>query len=176
MHRGAHLSRRARGSLGRHTGTGRYAALLTLVTVAIGLLGGVVGCTAPGAVAVAVTLPTGAASPSCQSLSGLWPSTVGSLKPRPVSVDSPAARAWGDPAIVAVCGYEPPGPSTLECVAVDGVDWIVQRRSDGVQFTTYGRLPAMDVLVPAAYAPEPLLLPAFSAAARSLPETGRHCQ
>ena len=93
-----------------------------------------------------------------------------------MSVDSPAARAWGDPAIVAVCGYEPPGPSTLECVAVDGVDWIVQRRSDGVQFTTYGRSPAMDVLVPAAYAPEPLQLPAFSAAARSLPETGRHCQ
>ena len=173
MHRGAHLSRRARGSLGRHTGTGRYAALLTL---AVPLLGAAVGCSNPGAAPVAVTLPTGAASPSCQSLSGLWPSTVGSLKPRPVSVDSPAARAWGDPAVVAICGYEPPGPSTLECVAVDGVDWIIQRRSDGVQFTTYGRSPAMDVLIPAAYAPEPLLLPAFSAAARSLPETGRHCQ
>lgn len=173
MHCGAHLSRRARGSLGRHTGTGRYAALLT---VAVGLLGAVVGCSSQGAAPVAVTLPTGAADPACQALKGLWPSAVGSLKPRQVSVDSPAARAWGDPAVVAICGYEPPGPSTLECVAVDGVDWLIRRRSDGVQFTTYGRSPAMDVLIPAAYAPEPLLLPAFSAAARSLPDTGRHCQ
>ena len=95
---------------------------------------------------------------------------------RAVSVQSPAARAWGNPAVIAICGYDAPAPSTLECLSVDGVDWLVQRRSDGVQFTTYGRSPAMDVLVPAAYAPEPLLLPAFGAAARSLPETGRHCQ
>ncbi len=93
-----------------------------------------------------------------------------------MSVESAAARAWGEPAIVAICGYPAAAPSTVECLAVDGVDWLIQRRSDGVQFTTYGRSPAMDVLVPAAYSPEPLLLPAFGPAARSLPETGRRCQ
>ena len=76
---------------------------------------------------------------------------------------------------MAICGYPPPAPSTLECLAVDGVDWLIQPRSDGVQFTTYGRSPAMDVLVPDRYAPQPLLLPAFTAAARSLPPTGRQC-
>ncbi len=41
---------------------------------------------------------------------------------------SPSARAWGDPAIIAICGYAAPPPSTLECIAVDGVDWVVQPR------------------------------------------------
>ena len=123
-----------------------------------------------------VALPAGADSAPSQALTALWPSLVSSQPARAVSVQSPAARAWGNPAVIAICGYDAPAPSTLECLSVDGVDWLVQRRSDGVQFTTYGRSPAMDVLVPAAYAPEPLLLPAFGAAARSLPETGRHCQ
>jgi hypothetical protein len=139
-------------------------------------VGGGVGCSDPAPAPVAVALPSGASGAPCQALAGVWPRQVGSLTARAVGVQSPAARAWGDPAIVAICGYDPPAPSTLECVSVDGVDWLVQRRSDGVQFTTYGRTPAMDVLVPAVYAPEPLLLPAFGAAARTLPETGRHCQ
>jgi hypothetical protein len=127
------------------------------------------------AAAVAVTLPEGAADPACAALAETWPHDVSGRQPRPLTVDSPAARAWGDPPIVAICGYPPPGPSTLECLAVDGVDWLIQRRSDGVQFTTYGRAPALDVLIPAAYAPEPLLLPAFGPAARALPQTGSHC-
>ena len=137
---------------------------------------GVVACSDPATAAVPLALPAGASSAPCQALEPWWPSQVGSLTARAVSVQSPAARAWGDPAIVAICGYDPPAPSTLECVSVDGVDWLVQARSDGVQFTTYGRAPAMDVLIPARYAPQPLLLPAFGAAARTLPETGRHCQ
>ncbi len=130
------------------------------------------GCGAHG---ISVTLPDEAGSPACQSLTGLWPSTVGGFPARTVEPDSPAARAWGDPAIIAICGYPPPPPSTLECLSVNGVDWVVQPRSNGVQFTTYGRSPALDVLVPSAYAPEPLLLPAFSTVGAALPTTGRAC-
>lgn len=125
--------------------------------------------------AVPVVLPERAADPACAALAGLWPPAISGRNPRALTVDSPAARAWGDPPIVAICGYPPPPPSTLECLAVDGVDWLIQRRSDGVQFTTYGRSPALDVLIPAAYAPEPMMLPAFGSVARALPETGRHC-
>jgi hypothetical protein len=93
--------------------------------------------------------------------------------------DSPAhrdqARAWGDPAIIATCGWPALGPTTDECLEVDGVHWVVEQLSDGAKFTTYGRDPAIEVLVPAAYAPEPLLLPAFRAAARALPDNGRRC-
>ncbi len=164
--------------MGRHTGTARgaaphravgsrrYAALVAAATLlALG------ACSR----AVEVALPDAAGGPACQGLADRWPASVSGLSARPVSVDSAAARAWGDPAVVAICGYPAPGPSTLECLSVDGIDWLVQRRSNGVQFTTYGRSPALDVLVPSAYAPEPLLLPAFGDAARSLPQTGRHC-
>ncbi len=59
--------------------------------------------------------------------------------------------------------------------AVDGVDWVVRPLSDGSVATTYGRDPAIEVLAPAAYGPVPLLLPAFTAVASSLPANGRAC-
>jgi hypothetical protein len=45
-----------------------------------------------------------------------------------------------------------------------------------VRFTTYGRSPAIEILVPRAYQPEPLLLPAFGGAAAAIPQGARHCQ
>ena len=60
-------------------------------------------------------------------------------------------------------------------MVVDGVDWVVRELTDGTAATTFGREPAIEVLVPQEHGPVPLLLPAFAAAARSLPETGRHC-
>jgi len=44
-----------------------------------------------------------------------------------------------------------------------------------VRFTTYGRSPAIEILVPSTYKPEPLLLPAFDAAASAIPQGERHC-
>ena len=57
--------------------------------------------------------------------------------------------AWGSPASVLLrCGVEPPGPTTLRCVSVDEVDWIIDE-SDAprYRFTTYGRTPAVEVVV-----------------------------
>jgi hypothetical protein len=45
-----------------------------------------------------------------------------------------------------------------------------------VRFTTFGRTPAIEVLVPDAYTPEPLLLPAFTAAARAIPQGTHRCR
>ena len=67
------------------------------------------------------------------------------------------------------------GPTDKECLDVDGIYWVVEPLSDGVRFTTFGREPAIEVLVPDAYAPEPLLLPAFGPAAKALPTNGRKC-
>ena len=46
------------------------------------------------------------------------------------------------------CGVEPPGPTTLRCVSVDEVDWIIDE-SDAprYRFVTYGRTPAVEVVV-----------------------------
>ena len=113
------------------------------------------------------------AGSGCSSVA--WPSAVAGEKS--VATDPRSARtaAWGDPAVIASCGWPALGPTTSECLDVDGVYWVAERLSDGAKFTTYGRDPAIVVLVPKAYAPEPLLLPAFANAAKALPDTGRRC-
>lgn len=57
--------------------------------------------------------------------------------------------AWGNPASVLLrCGVEPLGPTTDRCVSVDGVDWVIDE-SDAPRylFTTFGRTPAVEVLI-----------------------------
>ena len=57
--------------------------------------------------------------------------------------------AWGTPASVLLrCGVEPLGPTTDRCVSVDGVDWVIDE-SDAPRylFTTFGRTPAVEVLI-----------------------------
>nr|WP_179423396.1 hypothetical protein [Pedococcus badiiscoriae] len=105
-----------------------------------------------------------------------WPTSVAGRALTATSPLSPRAAAWGDPAVIATCGWPALGPTDKECLDVDGVFWVVQPLSDGVKFTTFGRDPAIEVLVPDAYKPEPLLLPAFGPAARALPTNGRSCK
>jgi Protein of unknown function (DUF3515) len=148
----------------RHTATG----LLVLGVAGVALS----GCSD----AVEVTPPAHAAA--CEPATAKWPATVGGHARRGVDVtgDARDAAAWGDPAVIASCGWPALGPTERECLDVDGVYWVAEPLSDGVRFTTFGRDPAMEVLVPHAYRPEPLLLPAFGTAARSLPTNGRTCR
>ncbi len=104
-----------------------------------------------------------------------WPDRVHNEPSVDTSPASPAVHAWGDPAIIARCGVAALGPTTEQCIEVDGVDWVARRLSDGVAFTTFGRDPAIEVLVPHAYAPEPLVLPAFGPAAEALPRNALTC-
>ena len=107
-------------------------------------------------------------SPACQAVADHWPQTVGGLEQRVTAVQSPGVAAWGDPPIVARCGKEPPGPTTDPCIDVAGVDWVATELDDGTMFTTYGRDPAVEVLVPSAYDTAPLWLPAFDEAVRQV--------
>lgn len=61
--------------------------------------------------------------------------------------DAQATGAWGDPAsVLLACGVTPPGPSTLPCQTVSGVDWIIDDSdAPNYRFTTYGRTPAVEV-------------------------------
>lgn len=125
--------------------------------------------------AVDAVAPGDAGSALCTAASRAWPATVGRQKARAVSSRSPAVRAWGDPAIIARCGVVSPGPTTDECLSVDDIDWVAHQLSDGVRFTTYGRSPAIEVLVPRAYETPGGLLPAFTAAARAIPQGPHRC-
>lgn len=117
----------------------------------------------------------GSDSPACQAVAERWPGTVGRLEPRVVAVQTDGVAAWGDPPIVARCGKQPPGPTTDPCIDVDGVDWVATELDDGTMFTTYGRSPAVEVLVPAEYDTAPLWLPPFGDAVRQVEQTLGAC-
>ena len=136
------------------------------------ILGGLTACSS----SIDVATPADAGSAACRSAADHWPKTVGGQLLRTTSSSSDAVRAWGDPAIIARCGVAPLGPTTDQCLSVSGVDWVAHQLTDGVRFTTYGRSPAIEVLVPSAYKPEPLLLTAFGAAATVIPQGEHRCQ
>ena len=98
------------------------------------------------------------------------------MERRDTDPSSPAVAAWGDPAVVARCGVGAVGPTEVDCLEVDGVGWIPEELSDGTRFMSFGTEPAIEVLVPRAYAPEGLLLPVFGPAARALPRNGLSCR
>jgi hypothetical protein len=84
---------------------------------------------------------------SCADLVVLLPDTVADQAAR--ETDAQGTGAWGDPASVLLrCGVPPLGPTTDRCVSVDGIDWVIDE-SEAPQylFTTYGRTPAVEVLV-----------------------------
>ncbi|MGD8148398.1 DUF3515 family protein [Ornithinimicrobium sp. Y1694] len=113
-------------------------------------------------------------SPACQAVAERWPATVGRLQPRVTAVESSGVAAWGDPPIVARCGKQPPAPTTEQCIDINGVDWVATPLDDGgTMFTTYGRTPAIEVLVPANYDSHPLWLPPFGPAAEQLDQDRR---
>ncbi|GAA4874343.1 DUF3515 family protein [Serinicoccus chungangensis] len=115
-------------------------------------------------------------SAPCQEVARHWPSTIGPYEARVTAVQSEGVAAWGDPPIVARCGKTPPGPTTDPCIDVNGVDWVATRLDDGgTMFTTYGREPALEVLVPADYDSHPLLLPPLGEAAEAVPQTLGEC-
>jgi hypothetical protein len=126
--------------------------------------------------AVDVSVPPAGRDAACTAAAAHWPATVSGMGRRDTSPASPAVAAWGEPAVVARCGVAAPGPTDTECVEVDGVGWIPEPLSDGTRFTSFGTEPALEVLVPKVYAPEPLLLPAFAPAAAALPRNGLRCR
>jgi hypothetical protein len=88
-----------------------------------------------------------AANPLCAEISVRLPDVVDGNAIR--ETDAQATAAWGDPAVVLLtCGVAVPAPSTLRCVTISGVDWLVDDSDPDLGvFTTYGRDPAVQVAV-----------------------------
>ncbi len=143
------------------------------------LIGGVlatVGLTAGCSSAVkAVPFDGADANAACHEVAALWPTTVADQPLRVTAVDSDTVAAWGNPPIIARCGAPIIGPTQDQCLDVAGIDWVAVPLDDGVSFTTFGRDPAIEVLVSSAYASEALVMPAFARAAGSIPQTLGTC-
>ncbi|NNG40311.1 DUF3515 domain-containing protein [Flexivirga sp. ID2601S] len=142
-------------------------------TGAVGVTLALAACGGGGEKAVDAAPADQASNPLCTKVSQHWPATVSSEKQRKVTTDSPTVRAWGDPAIIARCGVTSPGPTTDKCVSADNIDWVATPLSDGTRYVTYGRSPAIELLVPTKYGGWPLA--AFSGAASQIPQGSHHC-
>ena len=144
---------------------------LTGALLALAAATGLTACSGPGSVDASPAAQAG--SSACTKASAQWPATVAQQKTRPTSAKSDTVRAWGDPAIIARCGVTSPGPTTDECFDVDGIDWVGHQLSDGFRFITYGRSPAIEVLIPEKY--QGWGVAAFTAAARTIPQSTHRC-
>jgi hypothetical protein len=114
------------------------------------------GCSAT----IPTTVATHATDPVCADVVLATPDELSGLARR--DTNAQATTAWGETgaAIVLRCGVEPLGPTTDRCVTVEAtdgtsVDWVVTQGdtdSDDVDatFVTYGRVPAVEITVPAA--------------------------
>ncbi|WP_136519470.1 MULTISPECIES: DUF3515 family protein [Cellulomonas] len=105
---------------------------------------------------VAVDAAPHATDPVCASVVLALPQQLSDALPR-LKTDAQATTAWGRPdaAVVLRCGVEPLGPTTERCQSVSTpngptIDWVVVEESGDWRFTTYGRVPAVEVLVPEA--------------------------
>lgn len=142
--------------------------MVPLVAIAL-VLGGCGGT-------VEVGVPDEANHEACSTAGEQWPDEVGDgLEPVGTDPEDPAVAAWGEPAVIARCGMPPLGPTEDQCIVVDDVDWVAEELDDGTRLTTFGRDPAIEVIVPEEHGPAPLLLPAFSDAVEELPTNDYRC-
>jgi hypothetical protein len=125
----------------------RLVAAVTTAALTIGVLG---GC----ARTIGVEVAPDAADPKCAEVLLAVPEELGPDLPK-VPTNAQATAAWGEPggAVTMRCGVEQLGPSG-DCQHVDSgdgttVDWIVTTDDEGTwSFVTYGREPAVEVVVP----------------------------
>ena len=123
--------------------------------------------------AVAFDAAPSASVPDCAAVVVRLPDTVAGLPER--ETNAQGTGAWGQPASVLLrCGVEPLGPTTDRCVSVDGVDWVIDE-SDAprYRFTTYGRTPAVEVLVDNDVVSGTTVIAELSSAVTVIPATGQ---
>lgn len=140
----------------------RRAWAIAAAPAALALLS---GCAA----AVPMTAAPDAASVDCAEISVRLPDAIDDLERR--TTDAQATGAWGTPAAVLLrCGVPVPGPSTLPCFTVRGIDWL---RDDTdaptFVFTSYGRDPAVEVVIDSTESSGTAALVALANAVGSLP-------
>lgn len=120
----------------------RRSPLATLGAAALLLT----GCSGP---VVPMQPAEHAASPECAEVMVRVPDRVADLELR--HTNAQATAAWGNPATVLVrCGVPSPPPTTDRCISVNGIDWVQDAsQAPRYRYTTYGRTPALEVVIDA---------------------------
>jgi hypothetical protein len=136
------------------------------------------------AAAIALTLSLSACSPTvslepaadannpgCADVIVRLPDAVDDQERRTTNAQSTAA--WGNPATVILrCGIEPVEISTLPCVTANGVDWIIDESAKpSFRFISFGRTPALEVIVDSENAVGVNVLDSLAQAVKSIEPT-----
>ncbi len=138
--------------------------------VVVALAAGLTGCTN----AVGMSPAPSADAAACAAVQVRLPSTVDStFALRNTTAQSTAA--WGDPAAALYhCGVAVPTVSDLPCFDQGGVDWIRDDRGAQIVFTTFGRSPAVQVVIDTSKTTSQVVQDLTDAVA-TLPKDGHRC-
>jgi len=145
----------------------RTTALLAAASLAIGLA----ACSPTVSMSPA---PEFANDPACADAIVRMPSAISSYALR--QTDAQSTAAWGQPTVVLFwCGVPVPVVSDLPCIEIEGISWLREEVDAGFAFTTYGRDPAVRVVVdPEAVGPG-VALAELAKPVSFTPENGRMC-
>jgi hypothetical protein len=113
--------------------------------------------------------------PDCAAVIVRLPDTVGGLAKR--QTDAQSTAAWGEPDQVLLrCGVAVPEASELPCID-KGIFWLRDDSRDGFwRFTSFGRDPAIDVVVARDIVSGPgVVLENLANAVSFTPENGLRC-
>jgi hypothetical protein len=110
-------------------------------------------------------------NPGCADVIVRLPDAVDGQERRTTNAQSTAA--WGNPATVILrCGIEPVEISTLPCVTASGVDWIIDESAKpSFRFISFGRTPALEVIVDSENAVGVNVLDSLAQAVKSIEPT-----
>lgn len=117
------------------------SALAPVLILAVTALAGCSGASVP------MQPAEDAGAPECAEVSVRLPETVDDLPQR--HTNAQATGAWGDPAAVLLrCGVPTPAPTSDQCISLDGIDWVEdESEAPTYRYTTYGRTPAVEVVI-----------------------------
>jgi hypothetical protein len=121
----------------------KISRLATLATTAIALSLALSACSPT----VSLEPAADANNPGCADVIVRLPDGVDGQERRTTNAQSTAA--WGAPTTVILrCGIEPVEISTLPCVTASDVDWLVDESAKpSFRFISFGRDPAVEVIV-----------------------------
>ena len=99
---------------------------------------------------VALTPADDANNPRCAEVTVRLPQSIAGQDRR--WTDAQATGAYGSDGsttVIVTCGVTVPGPTAeLQCVTLDGIDWLVdESEAPKMRMTSYGRNPAVQVFV-----------------------------
>lgn len=141
------------------------------------LLGAIIGVSTLALAGCAGIVPmqpaVDANNPACAPVIVRLPERVADQKKR--ETNAQATGAWGEPATILLhCGVEVPGPTTLPCVEVNGIDWIEDdSQKPTYRYTTFGRSPAVEVVLDSEKVSGTTTLVDLAGAVEKIPATNR---